>query len=82
MNLGEQGFIHAPSTDQVGCQFFNKFEDDFDNASANQQLIAASPELLEALVGVVKMMELAGSPLIESITVASAKAAIAKATGC
>lgn len=40
------GFVGGPVGYGRVCQFWNKFEEDFQNADANAQLVAAAPDLL------------------------------------
>ena len=44
------GFVGGPVGFGTVCQFWNKFEEDFTNCEANAHLIAAAPDLYEALV--------------------------------
>ena len=51
------------------------------NAEANARLIAAAPDLLEALEGIAALLEQLGFVSDASLTVGAARAAIAKAKG-
>lgn len=46
------GFVRGRDHDVI-CQFWSKSEEDFDNGDANAKLIAAAPDLLEALRGII-----------------------------
>jgi hypothetical protein len=66
------GFVGGPVGYGRICQFWNKYEEDFQNPEANARLIAAAPELYEALALYVEHF---GDPL------KVARAALAKARG-
>jgi hypothetical protein len=53
-NLKGQGFIHCPATDQVVCQLWSKYEDDFHNHKANAELIALAPDLAWVLYQIIR----------------------------
>lgn len=52
----EYDFVYSANNDTV-CQLFNVNEEDFKNRKANAILIAAAPELLDALVFVLDSYE-------------------------
>lgn len=68
--------------DSSGCEVASvagDYQHDYARMEANARLIAAAPELLEALAGMVDSYELEASPINPALI--SARAAIAKATG-
>lgn len=52
----EAGMIVAPDGEVV-CQLWSKREEDYENAEANGRLIAAAPDLLEALKAMDDLIE-------------------------
>ena len=58
--------------------FFSKVDFDFEEGKANAKLIAAAPDLLEALIDCIEIFDAMNT---KAITVDKARAAIAKAKG-
>lgn len=71
------GFYPAVQRGRSGG--FEVRDSDKDRALADARLIAAAPELLEALLGMIVSYELEASPLNPALL--KARAALAKATG-
>jgi hypothetical protein len=79
-------FIYGTDEHAKGVRFIAKVSLDFDGAEANARLIAAAPELLEALKGLDEAYCRAGTlskseRLEDRKRLMAARAAIAKATG-
>lgn len=73
--------IYYELADRIGGHVLGESFDDYSEVEANARLIAAAPELLEALEQFVAWVDAPCESAFSDSQLASARAAIAKATG-